>query len=178
MHGSRFEQGPSHDVCSSQAPQPDYPEIIEYITQHEREIFGTPAMGVFDEVPAPRQSRLDGLLGILIHFDDYSSYADMSHDKFSRLKSKMTDKKQMNGQATTVEEILEGGHDALRTIYEAKVIDNDPLVQTLYEIQQHEPPLKEKAFEELMDDALVVFAKDALQEIVSQRIKNNVSPTE
>ena len=172
MHEYSFEQKLSHDVCLSHTPQPDYPEIIEYIAQHEREIFGTPAIGVFDEVPAPRQSRLDGLLGILIHFDDYSAYADMSHDKFSRLKFRMTDKKQLNGQATTVGEILEGGHDALRTIYEAKVMDNDPLVQTLYEIQQHEPPLKEKAFEELMDDALTVFGHNELNEIIKAKTKH------
>jgi hypothetical protein len=89
----------------------------------------------------------------------------------------MNDKKQINGQPMTVGELLEGGHDALHTIYEAKVIDNDPLVQVLYEIQHHEPPLKEKAFEELMDDALIVFAKDALQEIISQKVKNNANPS-
>ena len=178
MHGSRFEQEPSHDVCSSQTPQPDYPIIPELIGQHERDIFGTPALGVFDAVPSTRQSRLDGILAVLSTFEDYKEYTEMSQDKFHRLKFRLSDKKKVNGQSITVGEILDGGHDALQTIYEAKVMDNDPLAQTLYEIQHHEPPLKEKAFEELMDDALVVFAKDALQEIVSQRIKNNVSPTE
>lgn len=177
MHEYSCEQLPSHDVSLSHAPQPDYPEIPDLLAQHEREIFGTPAIGVFDAVPAPRQSRLDGLLSILINFDGYSSYADMSHDKFNRLKFRMNDKKQINGQPITVGELLEGGHDALYTIYEAKVIDNDPLVQVLYEIQHHEPPLKEKAFEELMDDALIVFAKDALQEIISQKVKNNANPS-
>ena len=169
MHEYSFEQKPSHDVCPSQDPQPDYPEIPDLLAQHEREIFGTPAKGDFEAVPAPRQSRLDGLLSILINFDEYSSYADMSHDKFNRLKFRMNDKKQINGQAMTVGELLEGGHDALRTIYEAKVMDNDPLAQVLYEIQHHEPSLKEKAFEELMDDALIVFGYDALNDIIKEK---------
>jgi len=177
MHEYSCEQEPSQDVCHSLDPQPDYPEIIDLLSKQQRKIFGTPAIGVFDAVPATRQSRLDGLLKILVHFEDYKAYADMSHDKFSRLKFRMSNKKQINGQATTVGDILDGGHEALRTIYEAKVMNNDPLVQVLHEIRQHEPPLKEKAFEELMDDSLIVFAKDALQEIISKKVKNNANPS-
>jgi len=95
----------------------------------------------------------------------------MPHDKFQKLKTRLNDKKKVDGQSKTIGEILDGGHDVLRAIYINKVLDNDPLAQTLYEIQNHEPPLREKAYEELVDDSLIVFAKDSLEAIIKQTIK-------
>ena len=175
MHGSSFEQEPTNLSCPSLLPHPDYPEIAERIIAHERDIFGAPGVGVFDPVPSTRQSRLDGLLAVIGDFEQYREFADMPHDKFQRLKFRMQDKKKINGQSTTVGELLEGGDDALRTIYEAKVMENDPLAQALYEIRQHEPPLKEKAYEEFVDDAIIVFAKDALQQIIQEYGKRTVA---
>ena len=172
MHDSNIESNPAFQPYEPSIPQPDYPQIPELIKLHGRELFGAPGVGVFDPVASTRHSRLDGLLGVLGTFDQYQEFNDMPHDKFQKLKFKMNSKMRLNGQSTTISEILDGGHEAFMEIYEAKVMENDPLVQTLYEIKCHEPPLKEKAFEELVDDAIIVFAKDSLQRIVTETTKH------
>jgi len=172
MHDSNIECNPAFQPYEPSIPQPDYPQISELLKLHERELFGAPGVGVFDPVASTRHSRLDGLLGVLGTFEQYQEFNDMPHDKFQKLKFKMNTKMRLNGQSTTINEILDGGHEALRDIYITKVMENDPLVQTLYEIKRHEPPLKEKAFEELVDDSLIVFAKNALNQIIKQNSKN------
>jgi hypothetical protein len=171
MHDSTIEYGPTFHSHEPSTPQPDYPQISELIKLQERELFGAPGIGVFDPVASTRQSRLDGLLGVLGNFEEYKDFNDMPHDKFQKLKTRLNDKKKIDGQSKTIGEILDGGHDVLRAIYINKVLDNDPLVQTLYEIQNHEPPLRENAYEELVDDSLIVFAKDSLEAIIKQTIK-------
>ncbi len=171
MHDSKIECKSTFQPYEPSIPQPDYPQIPELIKLQERELFGAPGIGVFDPVASTRQSRLNGLLGVLGNFEEYKDFNDMPHDKFQKLKTRLNDKKKIDGQSKTIGEILDGGHDVLRAIFIKKVLDNDPLAQTLYEIQNHEPPLKEKAYEELVDDSLIVFARDSLEAIIKQTLK-------
>lgn len=146
-----------HDVSTPQ-PHPDYPEIPQSVERSKSALFGLDEISVFSRVIANRRTRLEAVGRIVSGFSGFEMAS--KRDRQSAASTKANEiRRSIDPNVTAKEFLMSPASRHWGSTYQARVDLNDPLIQTLLAIEQHQPPLLQADLDQLVIDSIVLCGR-------------------